>query len=273
MTRVQRFGVLLPVLFLLNGGCQTPIAQPSRSTLVVISPVVSVTPVLTPSAPVVLVPPIHQWELGTVRGALIRDSLIFVSAPPMYVAAFDLNLGTLAWQRDDLPLSLPMAADNEHLYIVSEGSVVALRGTTGEIKWRTSVPTEDPHHELVALEEAQAVLYGNIPWGAEGRSSHLWALDAHDGDVLWRSDLSAPLDPYRPVNSWQRHSAIAYDSGQVYLRLARLPPCCFTILALNAELDFGLTSGIERERLRNSKSEALLECECQRPLPIPEADF
>jgi outer membrane protein assembly factor BamB len=189
-----------------------------------------------------------EWKLDRpIRAALVRDDSIFVSHPPTYTAAFDLNLRTLAWLNEGLSISTPMAADGEHLYVVSEGKVVALDSTSGEIEWRAHLPTEGPYHELAAVEEERMVLYSDIPW-LTWEGSILYALDARSGSVLWQVDLPAPLDPYRPASeSRQRHSAIAYDGGQVYLRLVTRPVCCFAILALDAgdgaqlwQFDFGI---------------------------------
>lgn len=248
---------LWPIVLLLINGCQSQISQLPQaiSTPVAVSPeataVLATTPspTLSPMPTVLLLTTWTKWRLNRfVRTALVQGDLIFVSHPPTYTAAFDLNSGTVVWENNDLVVSTPMAADSEHLYVLSEDSVVALGSTDGGVEWQARLPGDGRYHELAAVEEEQMVLYSAIPPLLTEEIPVLYALDAHSGDVLWQVDLPAPLDPYRPASEMrQSHSAIAYDGGRIYLRIVTRPVCCFAILALDAQdgtplwqFDFGI---------------------------------
>jgi outer membrane protein assembly factor BamB len=183
---------------------------------------------------------------------LIRNKTVFVSDQPDYVAAFDLNSGTFAWQKNDLGLLTgPMAADDAHLYVVTYEGVVALDGISGAIQWQTNLPTDGAYHEVAAIEQEQMVIYGNIhPFTND---QVLYALDSGNGDIIWQVELPGSLDWYRPSSfqGWQQHSAVAYHRGQIYLRLAlhigEKSGTFFTILSLDAQdgaelwrFDFGV---------------------------------
>lgn len=256
MLNVRPIWKLLSIASLLITSCWYQITQPSEtaSTPVAVTPQVGGSVIaLSPTSPRSTVPlPSTQrvWKLEKpIRVALVWGDRIFVSSPPTYTAAFDLSHGVLAWQNEGLPVSMPMAADSEHLYLVSEDRVICLDSTSGEIRWQTSFSSDGPYHELTAVEEEQIVVYGNILFSAG--EQELYALDSHTGDVIWQVMLPEPLDWHRPggdlYQERQRHSAIAYDKGAIYLRLMTRPMCCFAILALDAQdgahlwqFDFGI---------------------------------
>lgn len=180
-----------------------------------------------------------KWDIESVRLGLIQDETAFVSNPPNYVAAFDLNTGTFAWQKDDLNVlsGASIAADGEHLYTVTSEGIMALKSTNGVVRWRTSLPTDGAYHELAAIEEEQIVVYGDIYPFVD--THVLYALGSQTGDVIWQVDLPGSIDWYGQSAGFQRHPAIAYDRGRIYLRIVRhvggKSGVMFGILAIDAQ--------------------------------------
>jgi outer membrane protein assembly factor BamB len=180
-----------------------------------------------------------KWDIESVRLGLIQDETAFVSNPPNYIAAFGLSTGTFVWRKDDLNV-LPgasIAADVEHLYAVTSEGVLALKSTNGVVQWRTSLPTDGAYHELAAIEEEQIVIYGNIYPFVD--THVLYALDSQTGGVIWQVELPGSIDWHGQSADFQRHPAIAYDRGRIYLRIVRhvggKSGVMFGILAIDAQ--------------------------------------
>lgn len=179
-----------------------------------------------------------KWDIESVRLGLIQDETVFVSNPPNYVAAFDLSTGTFAWRKDDLNVlsDASIAADDEYLYTVTSEGILALKSTNGVVQWRTNLPTDGAYHELAAIEEEQIVIYGDI---CPFVDTHvLYALDSQTGSVIWQVELPGSIDWYGQSAGSQRHPAIAYDRGRIYLRIVRhvggKSGVMFGILAIDA---------------------------------------
>jgi outer membrane protein assembly factor BamB len=176
----------------------------------------------------------------SVRDAQVFESFVLLnnSAPPWgegpedgepYVAAFDPQNQETVWKLEYAPAA-PVVANSQNAFLVEDSRLVAIDLNSGDEMW--SVPFTD-------LGLSQVLCDDDLVLAANGES--LFAFNAVDGELHWKSDLPVPLDPFVPLitsfTSWREHSALAKHGHVVYAR--RLDyhdtdECRFSLFALDA---------------------------------------
>ena len=98
------------------------------------------------------------------------------------LVAVDLNRGTIRWTLD-VATEFPPATGDGMVFTVTEQTIAARDGKTGEVRWRTALPGG-----------AAAPLYFDTGWlVASTTSGDLAAFRASDGKLVWRRQLGSPL--------------------------------------------------------------------------------
>lgn len=98
------------------------------------------------------------------------------------LVAVDLNRGNIRWTLDVATAFTPATGDGM-VFTVTEQTIAARDGKTGEVRWRTPLPGG-----------AAAPLYFDTGWLiASTTSGDLAAFRASDGKLVWRRQLGAPL--------------------------------------------------------------------------------
>ncbi|MGC4082016.1 MAG: PQQ-binding-like beta-propeller repeat protein [Vicinamibacterales bacterium] len=120
----------------------------------------------------------------------------FVTAPPAFagtraffaagtdqITAFDLVLGTEAWQASGSPISAPAAGDGL-LYLAEAERITALQQTDGRVAWRLPF----------AAQLAVPLVWDNGWLIAADTSGTVFAFRATDGELIWRRDLGVRVN-------------------------------------------------------------------------------
>ncbi|MBN1429082.1 MAG: PQQ-binding-like beta-propeller repeat protein [Anaerolineae bacterium] len=121
-----------------------------------------------------------------------NDRLVFVSGSHS-VEAFDLQSGILQFSVETASRQL-QAVENT-LYINTSTSIMAVDAATGALLWTFAVPpASESHPEFFGMQTVGHVTYiANAFWpegdGQEGEGAWLFALNASDGQELWRRQL------------------------------------------------------------------------------------
>jgi outer membrane protein assembly factor BamB len=141
-----------------------------------------------------------------------------------------------------------MVGDESKLYVVTGRGLTAINQETGSILWQKHLPVEGEFQDLLVMQEERLVVYADVEPFA--REQTIYALDARTGKVKWQVKITGSLDWHKPdpgLQTRQRHSAIRYDKGRVYLRTIWKDAVFSSIVALDANdgtalwhFDFGI---------------------------------
>lgn len=180
-----------------------------------------------------------------IRDVLLLDQLAILSnSAPIwgksfedgepYIAALSLQTNQILWKVDYLPVA-PLVANSRFLFVVERDRLVALALDQGDEKWSISLPPME-FAQMTADEEIALI----------ANKQTIYAIDAEQGRILWRSDAALPLEMAAPLvvdfESWRRFSSLAIHKGWVYARRSDSRECRSSWTAMDAG------SGTERWR-------------------------
>lgn len=151
-----------------------------------------------PPAPLVESPSIQQlnplWSVATRAdsrkqyiklGPAINKGKVFVASPRGTVQAFQVDNGTLHWEKtlEKISITSGVGADGQFLAVGgSKGEVILLNQEDGKERWRTNVGGEI----LVAPQIGSGIV------AVRTSNGKLTALDSHDGHLLWNYERPVP---------------------------------------------------------------------------------
>lgn len=154
---------------------------------------------------------------GGVRSSpLIRNGVVFIGGCDGVVRALDEHKGTLLWAVDTRTegcYSSPSLA-GDTLYVGSDGveqvNLFALDPATSAVRWKFPTPTQIFSTPAVA----DGVVY------VHARNDHIYALNAQDGTVLWKTPAPSPQDQFAVLTDIAKSSP-AVARGKVLVGIDR----------------------------------------------------
>ena len=150
-------------------------------------------------------PEVGSFQTGPLA---IDGTLYFTTDEGSY--AIDASRCTLKWRRHRHSATpSPLAVNRGFAYLegrlfrgTSDAHVIALRATSGHVVWDRVLDVQGPGISLpMAPIAADGRVYiGNAGGDQVGVTGHVYALDAHDGHVIWKFDVVPAAGPAR--ESW-----------------------------------------------------------------------
>ena len=137
-----------------------------------------------------------QWEFPTGHCAesspVVDNGSVYFGSDGIY--ALDTQDGKLKWKYNTSRIiGLPLLISGENLYYPDHCSdtypqgvcINALDAATGKLKWKQAISDENIVNQLPSLLSANGLVIVADP----GKTGHVYALDALDGDIKWSSQL------------------------------------------------------------------------------------
>ena len=137
-----------------------------------------------------------QWEYQTGHCAesspVVDNGSVYFGSDGIY--ALDTQDGKLKWKYDTFRIiGSPLLISGENLYYPDHCSdtypqgvcINALDAATGELKWKQAISDDKIANELPSLLSSNGLVIIANP----GKTGHVYALDALDGDIKWSSQL------------------------------------------------------------------------------------
>ncbi len=180
---------------------------------------------------------------------VILDTILFVGFNDCdKVAAFDLRTGRQKWEFfTDAPVRLPLAGWKNKIYFTSDdGNLYCLSAEKGDVLWKfEGAPTNQKilgNRRLISMWPARGgvvikdgILYfANSIWPMMG--TFIYALDAENGDVVWRNEETGANFIRQPHNypafaGIAPQGAFALSGDNLLIPGGRSVPACFDRLS------------------------------------------
>lgn len=160
------------------------------------------------------------------------------------VAAFDLVTGNLKWEfYTDGPVRLPLAGWNKKIYFTSDdGNLYCLSAENGQLLWKfEGCPTNQKilgNKRLISMWPARGgvaindgvIYFANSIWPMMG--TFIYALDAENGDVVWRNEETGANFIKQPHNNpafagIAPQGAFVISGNDLLIPGGRSVPACF----------------------------------------------
>jgi len=136
------------------------------------------------------------------RGLAAGDGKLFVSVntdddyessnfnfPPGFIYALDEKTGNFLWKyqtQKGIPYSLPLFADGKVFVGDNSGNVYAIGAANGGLIWKKYLEGAAVIHSSPAYDDGIIFIGTEDSIGASSKPSHLYALDAETGEVIWK---------------------------------------------------------------------------------------
>jgi outer membrane protein assembly factor BamB len=133
----------------------------------------------------------------------------------------DLTLNDEHPLMDDGPHELPVAHDENNLFVTDQNYYIAVDVNRMSIVWKRLIDTNDPTREPRMRFYTKGKFFGVLKEDFTDKAFHM--LDSQTGDLLWTSnpkDGNAPLPSYSVVMDGTKMYGIALHPGQGYLLTA-----------------------------------------------------
>ena len=137
-----------------------------------------------------------QWEYQTGHCAesspVVDNGSVYFGSDGIY--ALDTQDGKLKWKYDTFRIiGSPLLISGENIYYPDYCNdtfphgfcINALDAATGKLKWKQAISDENIVNQLPSLLSANGLVIVADP----GKTGHVYALDALDGDIKWSSQL------------------------------------------------------------------------------------
>ena len=126
---------------------------------------------------------------------IMENGIVYVSSPGGSMRALRAQDGSLLWQYTTAVTSPPTISDQVAYFILQNMEVVAVRTGDGSTLWRQ--PLSSPLDSQFPLFVADGIIYIDL----DAPDTHVYALQASSGQLLWHHALSSAGPRYPPVVS------------------------------------------------------------------------